>query len=182
MPFFTQEEWRAFWIREYTTLLRTATVLSGNQVDAEDAVHEAFLSLDQAVGRGRAIEPGKKTPEEAVRAYLLTVVRNHVMNLWRKRYRGKQVSGVGVLQQPAQGNLNPQQQLPLLSVQKLAERLPPRERELLEFLLAHVDENPDEYWTLWAEQHGLHHDDQTARNTFDQLRGRLRRRLRELGV
>ena len=179
--FLTQEEWRAFWEREYTVLFQVAKAMLRNEEDAKDAVHDVFVSFDRSAHHGREIELGEKTFEEAVRAYLIGIVRNKAYDIWRQRRR--QVNLVQkVQQQPAQGNLGPQQQISRWSLQKLAEKLPPREKELLEFLLDHVEHHPDDYWSLWAEKHGLDPADETARNTFDQLRRRLRKRLRDLGV
>lgn len=155
MPFFTREQWRAFWEREYTILVRGATALLKNEEKARDVVHDAFASFTQSMGPGREIDSEEENFEAAVRAYLRRVVRNHMMNRWREEARQRVISEAVARRQETQGNLDPQQQLILLrqSLLRIAQQhLFPLERELLEFLLEQVDRKPDELWPLWAEK------------------------------
>ena len=56
MPFVTKEEWRIFWVQEYTVLYTFAEALLGDKKDrARDVVQEACRSFYKTVGKGREV-------------------------------------------------------------------------------------------------------------------------------
>ena len=60
-------------------LFAAAKAVTGNASDAEDAVQNAFVSVVKNVGHINIDD------EEAMRGYLLTVVKNEAVNILRKR-------------------------------------------------------------------------------------------------
>lgn len=60
-------------------LFAAAKAVTGNASDAEDAVQNAFVSVVKNIGRINIDD------EEALRGYMLTVVKNEAINILRKR-------------------------------------------------------------------------------------------------
>jgi hypothetical protein len=59
-------------------------------------------------------------------------------------------------------------------IQVAADNLSRTLKSLYEFLLEHLDRDPEEHWPLWASEQGVPSNDKTARRRYDQQRKRLR--------
>ena len=106
---------RAAFEAHYAALARMATLVTGDPVEAEDLVQEAFV---------RAAEPIERLTADAVRPYL----RATVMNLWRNSLRRRPLEGLMSLRAHEPGDL-PMEEHDALWRSVL--RLPPRQRACL---------------------------------------------------
>ncbi len=183
----TQEEWKKFWEREYTILLRVAKMLLRNEEDAQDVVHDACQSL-LGGWKGREAE---LTSLENVRGYLSRALKFHYIDTIRKRATGRKkleelYQQSDVLMGDASKSLNPEMRKILNElpddIQQVAKQLSPRLKDFCLFLFGHLDSEREDLWQLWAKRKGIDPSDHRERNIFDQLKHRLRQELAARGV
>lgn len=189
--YLTREEWREYFVCKWTVLVRYAMALTRNREDAEDAVQDAFESLDYALAKdqGRAIAVDENQPQEAVFRYLVAIVRNKVRDIRGKTGRIVPIPDAQDLIDPEDRMdqiltkpLTPEEELLLKSDPSLghiAEQLSPnsKTRKLLVFFVKHYDADHRQHWPLWAAENGIDVADKTKRDTFYKLKERLRKKL-----
>lgn len=88
------ERFRHYVLPEVPVLLRVATRLTGSPQDGEDAVQEALLRAFRSIDRFDGRHP---------RAWLLTILRNVITNMYRRKRPRLVDSPESLLQVPAAG-------------------------------------------------------------------------------
>ena len=170
---------RDLWDKEYTILCTVAEAMLKDKDIAQEAVHEAFLSLQEV--RLREITP------RAVRLYMLGVIKHHAQDIKRKQWRESAVTHQFFDESEVLKKTSPPAELPATVVladmrKKGGQGLSVPQKKLFYFLTNHVDIDPHEHWYLWAKENDFDPTDRRRRNTFDHQKERLRNKLYANGL